>query len=145
MAMLTEVQIKDIAKRAYYDVRNFDFDCRANVEFFQKEELFDWPGWAEAADVQSEYVTTVNLILDGGMPDAPQRHGLFVANRIALGWKKGAVVDRPGRIHPWLMPFADLPEEMRVWLVERDSIFESSVRNQVEKLFTYKQEGEDDG
>ncbi len=144
--MFTETEIRDIAKQAYYDTRVFDLDCREHVGLLQRRELFDWPGWNEAADAQSEYIATVNLIIDGeGMPSAAGRHGLFVANRIACGWKRGAVVNRPEKIHPWLVAFSELPEEMRMWLMERDRIFESSTHNQIRKRLVYTEEGERDG
>lgn len=91
------------------------------------EALGDYsqPRWEEAPPWQRESALHV-VALHLADPDAgPQAsHQAWMAQKLADGWKCGAVKNPAAKEHPCLVPFEQLPLEQRV----KDYLFRGVVR-----------------
>jgi hypothetical protein len=80
------------------------------------------PGDDGDADAHSVTVARVRAVLEGATPE--EIHERWVRARWMLGWKYGPQPDSQEKIHPALVPYAQLPEGQRT----RDRVFAAIVR-----------------
>jgi len=76
--------------------------------------------WEDAEDWQREATLSgVGFVLEH--PDAPAcaQHEQWMADKLAQGWRYGAVKDAGRRTHPSLVPYTELPESER----RKDALF----------------------
>jgi len=92
--------------------------CHANGDVSQVP-------WADAADWQRKSaIAGVRYSLEH--PNAPDsaQHDQWMADKLRDGWVYGPVKDAAAKIHPTLVPFAELPWEQHV----KDKLFMAVVR-----------------
>ncbi len=81
------------------------------------------PSWERAPDwQQSSARNGVDGALAGNTPE--QSHEIWLAEKVATGWKYGPVKDPDLKEHPCMVPYADLPAEQRA----KDALFLAVVR-----------------
>jgi RyR domain len=81
------------------------------------------PPWSEAEEWDRDSMLAgVRAVLAGATPE--ELHERWMARRLEEGWKLGPVKDTAARIHPNLVPYADLPAGQRV----KDVLFAAVVQ-----------------
>ena len=85
------------------------------------------PMWAEAPDWQRN--SAINGVKfhqsRGGKPDGPRAsHENWMREKLADGWKYGAVKNPTKKEHPCLVPYDELPKDQQV----KDALFTAIVR-----------------
>jgi voltage-gated potassium channel Kch len=79
-----------------------DVACKLRALHCGVRPLTDWD--AKPIDLEAEEIERL----------AEAEHARWNADRIATGWRWGAVTDRPHKINKWIdVPWADLPEAMK--------------------------------
>jgi RyR domain len=82
------------------------------------------PSWAESPEeMRTSSVRGVQFALDNPAASAEQQHEAWAKDKLADGWKYGAVKDAAAKTHPALIPYADLPEGTR----RKDALFRAVV------------------
>jgi hypothetical protein len=80
--------------------------------------------WEEAPEWQrASAINGVNGILDGTIKSPEQSHESWMVEKVAAGWKFGAVKDPAAKTHPCLVPYAQLDEYQR----KKDELFRAIV------------------
>jgi hypothetical protein len=83
---------------------------------------YSQPRWVVAPEWQKTSVMNgVQGALDGNTPE--ESHALWLAEKVATGWKYGPVKDPECREHPCMVPYVELPPEQRA----KDQLFLDSV------------------
>lgn len=81
--------------------------------------------WEDAADWQrSSAVECVEAALADPKQTPALSHEAWLAQKVATGWKYGAVKDAEKKEHPCLLPYDQLPKEQRL----KDYLFLAIVR-----------------
>jgi RyR domain len=81
--------------------------------------------WADAPEWQKESALKgVVFAIDNNFPSPEAMHESWCAEKVATGWLVGGVKDAALKIHPCLVPYADLPEAQR----KKDDIFSATVK-----------------
>lgn len=87
------------------------------------------PAWDDAPEWQRASARNgVRGVLAGNTPE--QSHESWLAEKIASGWKYGAVKNPDAKEHPCMVAYADLPPAQRA----KDHIFVAVVRVVTESL-----------
>jgi len=82
------------------------------------------PAWADAPqDQKDSAITGVSYHLDNIGTTPESGHQLWMNTKLADGWTLGEVKDPVAKTHPSLVPFYDLPEEVRA----KDHLFHAIV------------------
>lgn len=83
------------------------------------------PTWKDAPDEQKQSAVD-GVIFHRLNPQATpeQSHKMWMAGKLARGWKHGKEKDNQNKTHPCLLPFAHLPPEQRA----KDFLFKTVVR-----------------
>lgn len=104
-----------------------------NKAYCQSLGDYSQPDWDDAPEWQkASAYKGVQLHLND--PDAgPQAsHESWMKQKLEEGWKYGAFKDPENKLHPCLVPFADLPPEQRA----KDFIFRAVVHGIAKQLAT---------
>ena len=80
------------------------------------------PSWSEAPEeICASARVGVRHALDGATPE--QLHESWCQGKVAAGWVYGDVRDNVGKVHPCLVPYAELPVIQR----KKDALFSAIV------------------
>lgn len=81
------------------------------------------PSWEDLdEETRQSAVDGVQGVLDGNTPE--QSHQQWVNFKESYGWRLGTVKDEKLKVHPLLVPYAELPEEQKV----KDALFVAIVK-----------------
>lgn len=81
-----------------------------------------WPTWDVAPnEILTSAVTGVKHALEGATPE--QLHQSWCISKFNDGWGYGAVRDNAGKLHPCMVPYAELPAAQRA----KDALFHAIV------------------
>ena len=84
------------------------------------------PPWDEAPDwMKSSAATGVGYHLNNPNAGPEASHELWMAEKVATGWKFGPVKDAEKKEHPCMVPFDELPKEQQA----KDYIFRAVVHS----------------
>jgi len=107
------MQANDIARVAH--------EANRALQFIQGDPAPS-PAWDQAPQWQRESaVIGVHSALRGATPE--ELHESWCEHKRADGWVHGPVKDEVAKMHPCLVPYADLPEEQRL----KDALFHAIV------------------
>lgn len=83
------------------------------------------PAWADAPEgMRESCLRGVRFALEKPDATSEEMHGSWMAAQLAAGWRWGPKRDDVAKTHPALVPFDDLPPEVRA----KDRLFRSIVR-----------------
>ncbi len=95
-----------------------------NKAYCQALGDFSQPEWDQAPDWQKESAFKgVQLHLNDPTAGPAASHASWYAQKEQDGWKYGAFKDPENKLHPCMVPFAELPPEQRA----KDFIFRAVV------------------
>lgn len=82
------------------------------------------PAWADAPAWQRESALAgVEAILEGRVRTPADSHESWLAQKLAEGWAYGETKDPEKKLHPCVLPYAELPETQRI----KDELFLGAV------------------
>jgi hypothetical protein len=116
---LDKKQIEICAEAAHEMNRIY---CESQSDFTQVRWC-DAPEWQRASSING-----VAGVLAGATPE--QSHESWLAEKIAAGWKYGAVKDVEVKTHPCCVPYAELPPEQQ----RKDQLYIATVKAIAEAL-----------
>ena len=98
----------------------------ANMMYCDTLGDFSQPNWDAAPDWQKESaINGVAATIYGEANTPEEQHELWMKEKIANGWKYGAVKDEQAKTHPCLVDYNDLPEEQKL----KDKLFRAIVQS----------------
>jgi RyR domain-containing protein len=87
------------------------------------------PRWEDAPDWQKTSARNgVKGALEGATPE--QSHESWLKEKLEAGWKYGSVKDPERKVHPCMVPYAELPASQQM----KDHLFISTVRSVAKAL-----------
>lgn len=96
----------------------------ANREYCRLIGDYSQEHWTEAAQWQRDSaIKGVEYALANPSAPASAQHDAWVVDKITDGWKFGPVKDAAQKLHPCIVPYAELPLEQRL----KDSLFKAIV------------------
>lgn len=89
------------------------------------------PTWEDAPDWQKDSaIAGVEAIADQRTTRPEQSHESWLAQKVADGWKYGAVKDPVKKEHPCFVPYEELPHEQK----HKDHLFFSIASTMLERF-----------
>lgn len=83
------------------------------------------PAWADATEAQRKSIAAgVDMLLSNPDATPEEQHDAWMAAKLADGWAYGEMKDAERKLHPCILPYAELPESQRV----KDYLFQAVVR-----------------
>ena len=106
-------KIRTCARAAYEAIRSY------RMAIGEKPED---PWESMRADQQESYIRGVRSCLFGNTPEEQRAH--WLKEKFDTGWQYGPAKDPVAKLHPCMVPYADLPKEQRM----KDMLFTGTVR-----------------